>query len=82
MIPRQIEPFVRKLAGFYPVVTILGPRQSGKSTLAKALFPAHAYRSLEAEDILMAARDDPRGFLANGTKPMVIDEVQRFPEYS
>ena len=79
MIQRTIEPFVRKLAGFYPVVTILGPRQSGKTTLAKALFPSHEYRSLEAEDILMVARDDPRGFLANGTKPMVIDEVQRFP---
>lgn len=79
MIQRTIEPFVRKLAGFYPVVTILGPRQSGKTTLAKALFPTHEYRSLEAEDILLAARDDPRGFLANGTKPMVIDEVQRFP---
>ena len=79
MIPRAIPPFVRKLAGFYPVVTILGPRQSGKTTLAKALFPAHEYRSLEAEDIRLAARDDPRGFLANGTKPMVIDEVQRFP---
>ena len=63
----------------YPVVTILGPRQSGKTTLAKALFPSHEYRSLEAEDILLAARDDPRGFLANGTKPLVIDEVQRFP---
>ena len=78
MIPRAIPPFVRKLAGFYPVVTILGPRQSGKTTLAKALFPRHEYRSLEAEDILLAARDDPRGFLANGAKPMVIDEVQRF----
>ncbi|MBR6021747.1 MAG: ATP-binding protein [Kiritimatiellae bacterium] len=79
MIQRTIEPFVRQLAGFYPVVTILGPRQSGKTTLAKALFPTHEYRSLEAEDIRLAARDDPRGFLANGTKPMVIDEVQRFP---
>ena len=79
MIQRTIESFVRKLAGFYPVVTILGPRQSGKTTLAKALFPKHEYRSLEAEDIRMAARDDPRGFLANGSKPMVIDEVQRFP---
>ena len=79
MIQRQIEPFVRKLAGFYPVVTILGPRQSGKTTLAKALFPHHEYRTLEAEDIRLAARDDPRGFLAHGDKPMVIDEVQRFP---
>jgi len=79
VIPRSIEPFVRKLAGFYPVVTILGPRQSGKTTLAKALFPSHEYRSLEAEDILVAARDDPRGFLAHGTRPMILDEVQRFP---
>ena len=79
MISRQISAFAAKLAGYYPVVTIVGPRQSGKTTLAKTMFPSHEYRSLEAEDVLEAAKDDPRGFLRNGTVPMVIDEVQRFP---
>lgn len=79
MIARQQSEFIGKLAKSYPVVTITGPRQSGKTTLAKALFPSHVYRNLEAEDVLMAARTDPRAFLANGECDMVIDEVQRFP---
>ena len=50
-IHREIEPFVQKLAGFYPVVTITGPRQSGKTTLIRHLFPNHAYFNLETPDI-------------------------------
>lgn len=79
MIEREQAGSIRKLALSYPVVTITGPRQSGKTTLAKALFPHHEYRNLEAEDILWAARADPRAFLGNGRPDMVIDEVQRFP---
>ena len=79
MIRRSIAKHVMKVAGHYPVVTVLGPRQSGKTTLAKAMFPDYEYRNLEAEDVLMAARDDPRGFLMQGTRRMIVDEVQRFP---
>ena len=57
----------------------MGPRQSGKTTLAREIFPAHEYRNLEAEDILAVAKADPRRFLLNGQANMVIDEVQRFP---
>ncbi|MBR2938485.1 MAG: ATP-binding protein [Kiritimatiellae bacterium] len=79
MIKRKIAEYVDKVAKCYPVVTIMGPRQSGKTTLAQAQFPAHQYRNLEAEDVLSAAKADPRRFLMNGSANMVIDEIQRFP---
>ena len=79
MIQRKISPYVEEVAKAFGVVTIMGPRQSGKTTLAKALFPKHEYRNLEAEDVLTAAMADPRAFLMQGKRPMLIDEVQRFP---
>ena len=79
MIDRKIADYIDKVAKCYPVVTIVGPRQSGKTTLAQAKFPSHEYRNLEAEDVLLAAKADPRKFLLNGAANMVIDEVQRFP---
>ena len=79
MIPRKISPYIEEVARVFGVVTIMGPRQSGKTTLAKALFPQHEYRNLEAEDVLAAAKADPRAFLMQGKRPMLIDEVQRFP---
>ena len=80
MIDRKSAGYILKVASSYPTVTIMGPRQSGKTTLAKALFPRHEYCNLEAEDVLMAAKADPRAFLRHGKSDMVIDEVQRFPE--
>ena len=79
MIQRKIVDYVDKVAKCYPVVTIMGPRQSGKTTLAKMRFPSHEYRNLEAEDVLSVAKADPRRFLMNGEANMVIDEVQRCP---
>ena len=79
MIGRKIADYIDKVAKCYPVVTIVGPRQSGKTTIAQAKFPSHEYRNLEAEDVLLAAKADPRKFLLNGAANMVIDEVQRFP---
>lgn len=79
MIRRDLSGQIEKVAKFYEVVTLMGPRQSGKTTLAKTLFPMHVYRNLEAEDVLMSAQRDPRAFLMNGGKDMVIDEIQRFP---
>ena len=55
MIRRKIADYMSKVANSYPVVTIMGPRQSGKTTLAQAHFPRHVYRNLEAEDVLAAA---------------------------
>lgn len=79
MISRKQSDSILQMAKSYPVVSITGPRQSGKTTLARALFPQHEYRNLEAEDILEIARSDPRAFLNQGERDMVIDEVQRFP---
>lgn len=79
MIRRELSSYIEKTAKYYGGVTIMGPRQSGKTTLARMLFPSYEYRNLEAEDVLAAAKSDPRAFLSNGKVPMIIDEVQRYP---
>jgi len=63
----------------FPVVTLTGPRQSGKTTLVREIFDEYAYVSLEAPDIREFALEDPRGFLSQFKKPAVLDEVQRAP---
>ena len=64
----------------YPVVTVTGPRQSGKTTLCRAVFPNRPYVSLEGMDMRAYAREDPRGFLREYRDGAVIDEVQRAPD--
>jgi len=64
----------------YPVLTITGPRQSGKTTLARLLRPETRYVSLEDPDIRAFATEDPRGFLADTGDEAIIDEVQRVPD--
>ena len=80
MIPRALEPILRQAAGSYPIVTLTGPRQSGKTTLVRAAFPDYAYASLEDPDRREFATSDPRGFLAQFTGPVVLDEAQRTPD--
>lgn len=63
----------------YPIITLTGPRQSGKSTLLKNSFPGYKYVSLEDPDMRLFATDDPRGFLATYPDKTIIDEVQRVP---
>jgi len=79
MIRRALEPVLKKLARQYPVVTLTGPRQSGKTTLVQAVFPRHQYASLEEPDVREYALEDPRGFLGQFTGGVVLDEVQRVP---
>lgn len=63
----------------YPIVTLTGPRQSGKSTLLKTSFPDYKYVSLEDPDMRLFATDDPKGFLATYPDKTIIDEVQHVP---
>lgn len=78
-IPRAARARLLALARGFPVVVLSGPRQSGKTTLARQAFPAHAYVSLEELDRRAAAIADPRGFLAQFDGGVVIDEVQHAP---
>ncbi|HKH49553.1 MAG TPA: ATP-binding protein [Thermoanaerobaculia bacterium] len=80
MLQRNLEPVLKKAAQQYPVVTLTGPRQSGKTTLVQAAFPHHEYASLEEPDVREFALQDPRGFLGQFTGPVILDEVQRAPD--
>jgi predicted AAA+ superfamily ATPase len=80
MIPRTAATTLRSLAGQYPVVTVTGPRQSGKTTLCRSAFPDKAYVNLEQPDVRAFARDDPRGFLRGHARGAILDEFQRVPE--
>jgi hypothetical protein len=79
-IERHLGATLRKVAQEYPAVTLTGPRQSGKTTLLKAVFPDHAYASLEDPDVRAFALDDPRGFLGQFRGPVLLDEAQRAPD--
>ena len=77
MIERDITKELIECAAEYPVVTILGPRQSGKTTLVQMTFPDRPYFSLEDPDVRAAAEADPRGFLSQEEDGAILDEVQR-----
>ncbi|HMH22533.1 MAG TPA: ATP-binding protein [Puia sp.] len=80
MITRDAENVLRKLATQFKAIALTGPRQSGKSTLAKTAFPEKKYISLENPDIRESALNDTRGFLHNFPNGAIIDEAQRVPE--
>lgn len=80
MIRRDIEGALREAAGYYPVVTLLGPRQSGKSTVCLQTFPGKRLVSFEPLDQREQARRDPRGLLAELAEGAILDEVQWVPD--
>lgn len=80
MIIRDITDELISTALEYPVVTILGPRQAGKTTLAKQTFSGHRYCNLEHPEIRQLAIDDPNAFFKRFTGKLIIDEIQRVPE--
>jgi len=82
MIPRTLGKRLKELAGPYPVVFLTGPRQSGKTTLARNTFPGFEYRSLENLQTREEAIEDPLGFLGlfEGGGGVILDEVQRAPD--
>ena len=80
MIKRHIATELMLLLAEYPVITILGPRQAGKTTLAKAELKNHSYANLENPETRQFATDDPKGFLARLEGDVILDEIQRVPE--
>jgi len=80
MIPRVLQSVLEQLAAQYPIVTVTGPRQSGKTTLCRAAFPGKPYVNLESPDVRAFAQSDPRGFLATYAGGAILDEIQRVPD--
>lgn len=80
LIPRHLAKAMKRLARQYPVLTLTGPRQSGKTTLCRMVFPKKDYVSLEKPSHRSFAESDPVGFLAAYADGAVIDEVQRAPD--
>lgn len=80
MFPRHLQPHLARLAKVLPVITVTGPRQSGKTTLCKMAFPQKPYVSLEDPSIRAVALRDPKGFLAAYPDGAILDEVQRAPD--
>lgn len=77
---RTMSKKLKELVQKYPIVTITGPRQSGKTTLCRMVFPEKSYVNLESPDVRQFAREDPRGFLNSYRDGAVFDEIQRVPE--
>lgn len=80
MIARQLETELHKLLKEYPVVTLLGPRQAGKTTLARNSLNTYSYCNLEHPETRQFAIDDPKAFLAQFKTNVILDEIQRVPE--
>ncbi len=80
MCKRHLAKQILKYSKQYPVIALVGPRQSGKTTLVKSLFPTYKYLSLENISIKKTASEDPQGFLATHGPFLILDEVQNVPE--
>lgn len=80
MIKRQIQEKLIQLSKQFPVVAVVGPRQSGKTTLVKMTFKDKEFQNLEEPDTRLFAQNDPRSFLSSSKSGLIIDEVQRVPD--
>lgn len=80
MITREMTAIARKRASEFPVLTITGPRQSGKTTLARDCFPDHSYVNLEDPETRALAESDYRRFFSLHPAPLIVDEIQRVPK--
>ncbi|MCH8486317.1 MAG: ATP-binding protein [Candidatus Cyclonatronum sp.] len=80
MIARDLTRKISGLIKKFPMLAVLGPRQSGKTTLLRALFPAYAYVNLELPETRAFAASDPRGFLERYQKGVILDEIQNVPD--
>ena len=79
LIPRHITVHLRELSQYFPILSLTGPRQAGKTTLLKKLYPDYRYVSLEDPDQQLRATDDPRSFLKQYDYQVIFDEAQRVP---
>ncbi|MDR0645579.1 MAG: ATP-binding protein [Elusimicrobiota bacterium] len=79
MIKRELSQQLEKVKTGFPVVAIIGPRQSGKTTLLKKAFAGYKYFNLEDPDILTSIQKDPGGFIKGSDGKIIIDEIQRAP---
>jgi predicted AAA+ superfamily ATPase len=79
-INRRIEDTVKEACNYFSIITFTGPRQSGKTTLIRHLFPNYQYYSLENPDTKLLAINDPIGFLQSHPTGIILDEVQNVPE--
>jgi predicted AAA+ superfamily ATPase len=77
---REIETAIRFYKNKYPIIALTGPRQSGKTTFLRELFPYYQYVSLESPDVRSFLEDDPNGFFEKYSKFCIFDEAQRVPE--
>ena len=80
MINRNIEATIKEACRYFSVITVTGPRQSGKTTLVKQLFSDFQYYTLENPDTKLLALNDPLGFLQSHTAGVILDEAQNAPE--
>ena len=79
MIKRDIEKILRQRASEFPVITVTGPRQSGKTTLVRNCFPKHTYVNLEDPETRELAETDYKRFFTLYKPPIIVDEIQRVP---
>lgn len=80
MVSRDLKSILLTMAGKMPIISITGPRQSGKTTLSKMCFPDYDYVDLESPETRLAAEEDPLAFLQTQKKGLIIDEAQRMPD--
>ncbi len=80
IVARKIEKELKITAKEYPVITIIGPRQAGKTTLAKKIFPKYTYVTLENPELRSLALNDSKSFLKRFPAPVIYDEIQNVPE--
>ncbi len=80
MIRRTVEKKLQKLASQFKAIAVVGPRQSGKTTLCRHIFPHLPYVSFENPDVRQFAIDDPRGFVTTYKEGAIFDEMQRMPD--
>ncbi|MEM8584724.1 MAG: ATP-binding protein [Bacteroidota bacterium] len=80
LIPRSITSHLEELGKYYPIITLTGPRQAGKTTLLKNLYPGYRYVSFEAPEVRIEFERDPNGFLSDHNEKVIFDEAQYVPE--